>query len=1181
MTHNKLAKGLLVFLQEEIDVKTLLNRVLVTLLVLSLLLSAAPQLFGTLALAAEDGSDEVYKDMKIGVMSDLHFQVAQGTAEKTVPAMLEQFKADNVSVVMITGDIGYACEEAEYEKFWTAWNTVFPDEATAPKLLVISGNHEFDRAVFGKETYADAISRFLRVFKLDELNQHIVVNGYHFIGINSENEATDGKYTEVTTSWLKAQLDAAVADNPNLPIFVTAHQTLPNTTYGSEWGSSKTAALYEVLKDYPQVVYFAGHSHYASENERSIHQEHFTSVDVTSLNYMSLEDGNKGYQSQGALLVTINGASKQMVIDRYKINNDAAGELIAENPVVKIKEPWTLKLPLNPAEFTYTDARAEGRTAPTFAEGSALTISDVTFAAAKIAFPAATHEDYVHNYNIRIKQGDTVVMEKLVNGDFYMLAEKQKATWTTTVEGLEPDTTYTVEVTAEESFGKESQPLTAEFTTKPPLDKTQFNDPMDNWDLIEDKHEKWQKETNKEIGKTLFSKTDNTQDVWMVWKFDGYIRNFNLDLVIANGFGGTIGEMEIYVSKDGVDWKQLCLKSTDLVPDSSYADPAGAYWMNSTVSNTNPIGGTYTYLKVVLKPFSAGVNWVMLMDNLYVKLSEDANDTVTLPGTFVHEEDPSLTWTDSIYPMDAWEELLEKSDGWQKENNKEIGKTLFSRTENGMDVSLTWKVDGYIREFDLDILSALNMDNPADVVEIYVSKDGKEWVRVRLAMSELVPDPSYEDPATAYWLNTTLSNNKRIGGDYSYLKVVFKPFASNINWSLVIDNLTIQSSAVADDVSILPGTFYGEEDPSLAWKEFVEPMDNFDLITEKSDFWQKENNPDVKKTLISRTANDQDVWVTWKVDGYIRTFALDLLSVNGFGNPAEEVEIYISKDGVEWKQLKMVLSELVADPSYEDPTTAYWMNTTITPTNIIGEDYSYIRIVFKPFAAGINWAVGAENLRVTYSEYADDAQMQKDTFVVEEEHVCQFEEEWTHDETSHWHECACGAKADEATCVFGEEWQSNGTHHWHECVCGNKSENAEHVKQDLDAVDPTCTEPGLSKGAKCSICERTMIKQTELPTTGHSYGDWTVSKEATTEAEGEEKRVCSGCGDEETRSIAKLEPQPTEPKPTEPKPTEPKPTEPTPEPAPGPNTGLIIGIVVAVVVVCAVVAFVLIKKRKG
>lgn len=1094
--HNKLAKGLLLFLQEETDVKTLLNRVLATILVLSLLLSAAPQLLGALAYAAE----EEYPDMKIGVMSDLHFQVAQGTAETTVPAMLEQFKADKVDVVMITGDIGYACEEVEYEKFWNAWNSVFPDEATAPELLVISGNHEFDRAVFGKESYEDAINRFMRVFKLDELNQHIVVNGYHFIGINSENESTHGKYTEATTTWLKEQLDAAVAENPNMPIFVTAHQTMPNTTYGSEWksfqnsngGAGTTAPLYEVLMDYPQVVYFAGHSHFASENERSIYQNDFTCVDLTSMNYLSLEDGNNGYQSQGALLVTISGADKQIVIDRYKINNDAKGELIAENPVVKIKESWTLNLPLNPEEFTYTDARAESRTAPTFAEGSAVTVSDVTFATAKIAFPAATHDDYVHNYNVRVKQGDTVVVDKLINGDFYVVAEKQKATWTTTVEGLEPDTKYTVEVTAEESFGKESIALVTEFTTQPPLDKTQFNDPMDNWDLIEDKHEKWQKEKNATIGKTLFSKTDNTQDVWMVWKLDGYIRNFNLDLVIANGFGGTINEMEIYVSKDGIDWKQLCLKATDLVADSSYADPEGAYWMNSTVSNTNPIGGTYTYLKVVLKPFSAGVNWVMLMDNLYVKLSEDANDTVTLPGTFVHEEDPSLAWRDFTDPMDNWDllEPAEKPAGWQKENNRELGKTLFSRTENGQDVSVTWKFDGYIREFDLDILSALNMDNPLEVIEIYVSKDGNEWERVRLTMTELVADPIYEDPTTAYWLDATLSNNKRIGGDYSYLKVVLKPFPSNINWSLVLDNLNVQTSAVANDVSILPGTFYGEEDPSLAWKDTVDPMDNWDqvLADGKSDGWQKENNKELGKTLFSRTDNSQDVWITWKMDGYIRTFALDLLSVNGFGNPAEEVEIQISKDGIEWKALKMVLSELVPDPT-ADPANPYWMNTTVTPTNIIGEDYSYIRIVLKPFAAGINWAIGIENLSVTCSEYADDVEMQKGTFVVEEEHVCEFSEEWTRGENSHWHECACGAKADEAECVFGEAWKSNGTSHWHECECGNKIDSDAHVQEELPAVAPSCTEPGKSKGAKCSICERIMIKQTELPAEGHDYVD--------------------------------------------------------------------------------------------
>ena len=1138
--------------------KTLLNRVLVTLLVLSLLLSAAPQLFGTLVLAADDGADEDYQDMKIAVLSDLHFKAGDGAVDTAFITMMEQFKTENLDVVMITGDIGYACEEVEYEKFWAAWDTVFPDAETAPELIIVSGNHEFDRAVFGKETYSEAVERILRVFGFgEEMNQHKVVNGYHFITVNSESEYTHGKFTEVSTDWLKAQLDAAVAENPNMPIFVTAHQPLLNTTYGSDWDASlnKTAALYELLKNYPQVVFFAGHSHYPMENERSIFQEYFTCVDVTSMNYMSIEDGSKNYEYQGALLVTVSGADKQIVIDRYKINHGEEGDT-AE----KIKDSWVLNLPLNPDEFTYTAARAESRTAPTFAEGSAVTVSDVAQNTAKVSFPAATHDDYVHAYNITVKNGETVALSQMVNGDFHKPAAEQAASFSVKLSGLEAGVTYTVEVTAVESFGKESQPLTAEFTTEPPLDKTQFNDPMDNFDLLHDKSDGWQQEKNPDTQKTVISRTKNDQDVWAVWKFDGYIREFALDLIPLAGFGSTANEIEIYVSKDGADWKQLNMKLSELV-----ADPMTASWENVTASNTGTIGGDYTYLKLVLKPFTAGVNWAMLVDNLYVKLSEDATDAVTQPGTFMYDEDPSIYWEHVIDPMDDWTKVDggEKPAGWQWEPNKEVNKTLFSRNDNEKDVSIVWKIDGYIRNFALDILSVNGGGNPTEELEIYVSKDGTTWEKLRWVMSEPVPDPG-----TAYWNDITITNSKCIGGEYSYLKVVMKPFAFAA-WAVVLDNLHIVKSNVANDSAILPGTFYGEEDPSKAWQDTSDPMDNWDLIAEKTDGWQLEPNKEVNKTLFSRVDNTQEIYITWKVNGYIRNFALDILSVNGGGNPAEEVEILISKDGIEWKALKMVIGEMVPDPA-----TAYWNNATITPTNVIGEDYSYIRIVFKPFAFA-GWAVVLDNLTITYSEYADDAEMQKGTFVVEEEHVCEFAEEWTHDETSHWHECSCGAKQDEAECVFGEEWQSNGTHHWHECECGNKRENAEHVKQDLDAVDATCTEPGLSKGAKCSICERAMIKQTELPATGHSYGEWTVSKEATVDAEGEEKHVCSACGHEETRSIAKLDPPATESKPAG---TQPTGSEPAPADS---NTGLIIGIVAAVVVVCAVVAFVLIKKRKG
>ena len=40
-----------------------------------------------------------------------------------------------------------------------------------------------------------------------------------------------------------------------------------------------------------------------------------------------------------------------------------------------------------------------------------------------------------------------------------------------------------------------------------------------------------------------------------------------------------------------------------------------------------------------------------------------------------------------------------------------------------------------------------------------------------------------------------------------------------------------------------------------------------------------------------------------------------------------------------------------------------------------------------------------------------------------------------------------------------------------------------------------------------------------IPATGHDFGEWTVTKEATCEAEGEESRSCSKCDAKETRAV--------------------------------------------------------------
>ena len=60
----------------------------------------------------------------------------------------------------------------------------------------------------------------------------------------------------------------------------------------------------------------------------------------------------------------------------------------------------------------------------------------------------------------------------------------------------------------------------------------------------------------------------------------------------------------------------------------------------------------------------------------------------------------------------------------------------------------------------------------------------------------------------------------------------------------------------------------------------------------------------------------------------------------------------------------------------------------------------------------------------------------------------------------------------------------------------------------------TCDSPGIN-GYVCSICGDTMM--VTVPSKGHSWGGWNVSREATCAEEGTETRTCTTCGKQETR----------------------------------------------------------------
>lgn len=64
-----------------------------------------------------------------------------------------------------------------------------------------------------------------------------------------------------------------------------------------------------------------------------------------------------------------------------------------------------------------------------------------------------------------------------------------------------------------------------------------------------------------------------------------------------------------------------------------------------------------------------------------------------------------------------------------------------------------------------------------------------------------------------------------------------------------------------------------------------------------------------------------------------------------------------------------------------------------------------------------------------------------------------------------------------------------------------------------EAVEPTCTEKGLTEGSHCSVCGTVIVAQTEIPANGHSYGELIDEVAATCEAAGTKAHYeCAVCG---------------------------------------------------------------------
>ncbi len=91
---------------------------------------------------------------------------------------------------------------------------------------------------------------------------------------------------------------------------------------------------------------------------------------------------------------------------------------------------------------------------------------------------------------------------------------------------------------------------------------------------------------------------------------------------------------------------------------------------------------------------------------------------------------------------------------------------------------------------------------------------------------------------------------------------------------------------------------------------------------------------------------------------------------------------------------------------------------------------------------------------------------------------------------------SCSPEVHEHT--FAEEWSSDETNHWHSSTCGHEvtvGKTAHTFGDWITTIEPTCTQEG-KKTVYCTVCK--YEKEETIPAKGHSLGIWTVKTEPTT-----------------------------------------------------------------------------------
>lgn len=402
--------------------------------------------------------------LRFAVMSDIHFPADPNAKEvqrfdRALQFMYDWSKKQPYSqfdALLVAGDISNHGIADEINIFKSHLDAGIRE---GTQKILCMGNHEFgggNRDLWQK------------TFDLSP-NDHYKMNGYHVIALSPEKgTCRDGDYL-YAMDWLKTELDAAVADAPDQPIFMIQHYHITPTVYGSRdddnWG---TKDLFELLQQYPQVVNFSGHSHYPINDPRSAWQGQFSAFGTGTLSYFEMSGGRyekfpAGFHNAAQFYVVEVHRDQSVVLKPYDLITDSFFEQV-----------YTITKPCNVSKYTYTDARYQTAKKPAWNSDVKLKCVEESYGGGTFLIPQAVCDPIVHSYRLDFeKQGgkDGKQTEWLPEGDQYLWSQYFFRNTPNPLEAvvsyLDELTDYRMTVTALNAFGGESvQKQSIAFRTK-------------------------------------------------------------------------------------------------------------------------------------------------------------------------------------------------------------------------------------------------------------------------------------------------------------------------------------------------------------------------------------------------------------------------------------------------------------------------------------------------------------------------------------------------------------------------------------------------------------------------------------------------------------------------------------------------------------------------------------------